>query len=150
MKKSVKESNMVLGMLMSSIAPFTFLVSFGAAAQTAASELTAEQLKTLVNGKTWAMSFNRDLANPHNVTYWDFKANGSVCARFHGSKAKDKCADEGKWRQQGEILCWDLERIGETYGYKSVCVRVRKVDDKRYEALAQDGKMAPVAFYPIK
>jgi len=141
---------MVLRSLISFIVQFTFLISFVAAAQTSGDHLAAEQLKNLVNGKTWALSFQGDLANPNTVTYWDFKADGSVCARFTGSKAKDKCADDGKWRLQGEALCWELQRIGATYGYKSVCVRVRKVDEKRYEAIATDGKMAPAAFYPVK
>ena len=126
------------------------LISFAAAAQTAADHLTADQLKNLVSGRTWAIAWQRDLTNPSTLTYWDFKADGSVCARFVGGKVKDKCADDGKWRLQGEALCWQLQRIGETYGYKSVCVRIRKVDEERYEAIAQDGKMNPPLFYPVK
>jgi hypothetical protein len=141
---------MVLRMLISSIVQFTFLIPFAAAAQTAADHLTADQLKNLVSGRTWVIAWQRDLTNPLTVTHWDFKADGSVCARFVGGKAKDKCADDGKWRLQGEALCWELQRIGETYGYKSVCVRIRKVDEKRYEAIAQDGKMNPPLFYPVK
>lgn len=130
---------------------FMFLLVVGIAAEAAEIKvLTADQLKNLVSGRTWAIAWQRDLTNPSTLTYWDFKADGSVCARFAGSKAKDKCADDGKWRLQGEALCWELQRIGETYGYKSVCVRVRKVDEKRYEAIARDGKMAPAAFYPVK
>ena len=117
----------------------------------AGSDEDADQLKTLVEAKTWAMSFQGNLSNPGTVTYWDFKADGSICARFVGSKPKDKCADEGTWQVKGNVLCWELQRIGETYGYKSTCVRARKVDNKRYDAIAVEGfKMAPVAFYPIK
>lgn len=141
---------MVLRILISSIVQFTFLISFAAVAQTAAEYLTADQLKNLVSGRTWAIAWQRDLTNPLTLSHWDFKADGSVCARFAGGKAKDKCADDGKWRLQGEALCWELQRIGETYGYKSACVRVRKVDEKHYEAIAQDGKMLPPLFYPLK
>jgi hypothetical protein len=141
---------MVLRLVISSIASISFLISFSAAAQTTPDLLAAEQVRNLVNGKTWALSFQGNLANPATVAYWDFKSDGSVCARFANSKATDRCADDGKWRLQGDELCWDLQRIGETYGYKSVCVRVRKVDEKRYEAIAQDGRMAPAAFYPVK
>jgi hypothetical protein len=141
---------MVLRILISSIMQFTFLISFVAAAQIPGDHLTAEQLKNLVNGRTWVISFRGNLADTNTLAYWDFKVDGSVCARFAGSKAKDKCADDGKWRLQGEALCWDLQRIGASYGYKSVCVRVRKVNEKRYETIAPDGKMAPAAFYPVK
>ena len=125
--------------------------SLAAHAQATAEGQNAEQMKGLVIGRTWALSFQGNLSNPSTVTYWDFKADGSVCARFSGSKAKDKCADDGTWQLKGEVLCWNLQRIGETYAYKSVCVRARKVDEQRYEAIAQDGyKMAPAAFFPIK
>jgi hypothetical protein len=117
----------------------------------AGSELDADQLKTLVTGRTSAMSFQGNLSNPATVSYWDFKADGSICARFVGSKPKDKCADDGTWQVKGNVLCWELQRIGETHAFKSTCVRVRKVDNKRYEANAVEGfKMAPLAFYPIK
>ena len=141
---------MVLRIFILSIVQSTFLIPFAAVAQTAADHLTADQLKNLVSGRTWAIAWQRDLANPLTVAHWDFKADGSVCARFAGGKAKDKCGDDGKWRLQGEALCWELQRIGETYGYKSVCVRIRKVDERRYEAIAQDGKMNPPLFYPLK
>ena len=116
----------------------------------ATSEQDADQLKTLVVGKTWAMSFQGDLSKSATVTYWDFKADGSICARFVGSKPEDTCADDGTWQLKGNVLCWELQRLGVTNSYKSACVRVRKVDDKRYDAFAVKGfKMAPVTFYPI-
>jgi len=141
---------MVSRIVISSIMQLIFLASFAASAQTPPGSLTAEQLKTLVSGRTWAISFHGDLTNPVLVAYWDFKANGSLCGRFSGSKAKDRCADEGKWSLQGETVCWDFQKIGEGYGYKSVCARVRKVDEKRYELNARDGKLQLVPFYPVK
>ena len=116
----------------------------------AISEEDADQLKALVVGRTWAMSFQGDLSKSATVTYWDFKADGSICARFVGSKPKDNCADDGTWQLKGNVLCWELQRLGETNSYKSACVRARKVDNKRYDAIAVEGfKMAPVTFYPI-
>lgn len=129
---------------------FTLLVGSAAVAQGPADFLTPDQLKQLVSGQTWVIGWQRDLANPATVTHWDFKADGAVCARFIGGKAKDRCADDGKWRLQGGTLCWELQRIGETYGYKSACVRIRKVDAASYEAIAEDGKLYPPLFYPIK
>ncbi len=135
--------------LILSIVQFTVLVSSAVAAQTTEDQLTAEQLKSLVTGRTWAISLRGDLANPNSVTYWDFKVDGSICARFAGGKPKDKCADDGKWQLKGDVLCWELERIGDTYGYKSVCAGVRKVNEKRYELIAPI-KVPPIAFYPYK
>lgn len=130
---------------------FMFLLVVGIAAEAAEIKvLTADQLKNLVSGRTWAIAWQRDITNTSTLTHWDFKADGSVCARFAGGKSTDKCADDGKWKLQGETLCWELQRIGETYGYKSVCVRVREIDERRYEAIAQDGKMHPPVFYPVK
>lgn len=140
---------MISRILILSIVQFTFLVSLVAAGQMTGEQLTADQLKNLVHGRTLAMSMRGDLANPNSVTYWDFNADGSLCPRFSGSKPKDKCSDEGKWRLQGDVLCWELQRVGEAQGYKSVCARVRKVNEKRYEVIA-DIKVAPIAFYPFK
>ena len=113
-------------------------------------EEDADQLKTLVAGRTWAMSFQGDLSKSATVTYWDFKADGTICARFVGSKPQDTCADDGTWQLKGNVLCWELQRLGVTNNYKSACVRVRKMDGKRYDAFAVKGfKMAPVTFYPI-
>ena len=135
--------------LVLSLVQFTFLVSSVVAAQTAEEQLTAEQLKKLVTGRTWAISMRGDLANPNSVTYWNFHADGSVCARLSGATPSDKCADKGSWNLKGDVLCWDLQTFGEAHGYKSVCVRVRKVNDKRYEVIASP-KVPPIAFYPFK
>jgi len=136
-------------MLGFSIVQFTLLVSSVVAGQATDEQLTSQQLKSLVTGRTWAMSMRGDLANPNSVTYWDFRADGSICSRFSGSKPKDKCADDGKWRLEGDTLCWELQTFGEAQGYKSVCARVRKVNEKRYEVIAPI-KVPPIAFYPYK
>jgi hypothetical protein len=128
---------------------FTALATSVAFAQAPVDFLTADQVKQVVSGRTWVIGWQRDLTNAATVTHWDFKSDGTVCARFIGGKAKDRCADEGKWRLQGETLCWELQRIGETYGYKSACVRIRKFDAASYEAIAEGGKPHPPLFYPI-
>jgi hypothetical protein len=129
---------------------FTALVASVALAQAPVDYLTADQVKQIVSGRTWVIGWQRDLANAATVTHWDFKSDGTVCARFIGAKAKDRCADEGKWTLRGETLCWELQRIGETYGYKSACVRIRKFDAASYEAIAEGGKLHPPLFYPLK
>jgi hypothetical protein len=130
------------------LAMIVILCPIAAHAQ-ASSEEDADQLKTLVVGRTWAMSFQGDLSKSPTVTYWDFKADGSICARFVGSKPSDKCADDGTWQLKGNVLCWELQRLGETNSYKSACVRARRVDNKRYDAVPVKGLKVPVTFYPI-
>ena len=141
---------MVKGILLSSFAQLALVVSFAATAQTSASDLTAKELKTVVTGKTWAISFGGEptVKDPGRTAYWDFKADGSVCGRLHGSKAKTKCADTGKWTLQGDLLCWDFTWMGESHDYKSLCGRARKADGKNYQLVEQNGKMT-VPFYPV-
>ena len=57
--------------------------------------LSSDQVKQLVSGRTWVIAWQRELANAATVTHWDFKTDGTVCARFAGGKPKDKCADDG-------------------------------------------------------
>jgi hypothetical protein len=131
------------------IVPVAFVAPFVVAAQTTAGTLIAEQLKPLVSDKTWAITFGGELKDPARTAYWDFKADGSLCGRQHGSKAGTKCADSGHWKLQSDAICWQFQWIGETYGYKSLCVRVRKMDEKMYEAIDQSGRVPPVPFYPL-
>ena len=129
---------------------FTALVSFSVNAQTSSDALSAEQLKALVSGKTWALTFGGDLKDPSRTAYWDFKPDGSVCGRLHGDKQGSKCADTGNWKLQGDVLCWNFEWIGVNYGYKSTCKRVRRADGKFYELIDPEGKMQAVPFYPLE
>ena len=92
----------------------------------------------------------RDLANQLTVAHWDFRRDGTVCARFLGGKSNDPCADEGRWQMSGDALCWELQRIGETYGYKKACMQVRRLDDKRYEGVPGDGKLHPPLFMLLR
>ena len=72
-----------------------------------------------------------------------------MCARFGGAKPGDRCADEGRWRIDGQDLCWELKVIGEQYGYKSVCVVVRKAG-AHYEAHNEKRGFRQFAFRPVK
>ena len=128
---------------------FALVLPFAVAAQTPADSLSASQLKLLVNDKTWAITFGGELTDPARTAYWDFKADGSLCGRQHGSKAGTKCADSGQWKLQGDAICWQFQWIGETYGYKSLCARVRKAGGKTYEAIDEVGRVPPVPFYLI-
>ena len=58
----------------------------------------------------------------------------------------EECADDGKWKIQGDALCWDFKWIGEQYGYTSTCRHVRKVDTASFQLIDSSGKFAPVPF----
>lgn len=120
-------------------------------AQPIASDLTAEQVKQLTSGRTWAVAFQKEnLANPHLTAYWTFEADGKLCARLFGSKAGTKCADEGKWRFEGDQVCWKLQWMGESgqYNYKSACGRPRKIGDKTYEFIDVSKDLIWLVFQP--
>ena len=105
------------------------IVPFAAVAQTAADTLPAEQLKSLVKDKTWASRLAASLRIPLGRRTGISKQRLAVrpAARQQGGP---KCADAGQWKLQGDAICWQFQWIGETYGYKSLCVRVRKADEK--------------------
>jgi hypothetical protein len=86
-----------------------------------------------VTGRTWAFSQYGDPGNAVQTNVWDFRKDGSVCARTIGSKRTDKCADEGKWFIRGRLICWELTWMGESQGLKTPCLAVQKVGSDRFE-----------------
>jgi hypothetical protein len=115
-----------------------------------ADDLDPVQLKEFVSGRKWVISFSGNLRDPSTVTYWDFRADGSVCARLVASKAGDKCADDGRWVVEGQKLCWELTWLGQQYAYKSACVRVQKVGTTHYDAISEKGGFRLMMFNPVK
>jgi hypothetical protein len=123
------------------------LIAPGALAQDLAGPLTSDQLHTLFRGSTWAVEFG---GASNFMPIWDFNADWSLCGRLRGAKAGTRCADTGKWRLQGDLICWDFTWLGETDNYKSVCARAHKVDETTYVLTDQSGKFPPVPFHPVK
>ena len=115
-----------------------------------ADDLDPGQLKDLISGRTWVISFFGNLQDPSLLTYWDFKADGSMCARPVASKPSDKCADDGMWTLDERKLCWELKWLGQSYGYKSACVRVQKAGTTHYDAINEKGGLRLMMFNPIK
>lgn len=114
-----------------------------------AADIGPEELNSLVKGRKWLVAIGGDLSNAGTSAYWDFNSDGSMCVRFAGAKPNDRCADDGQWKVDGQTVCWELKRIGEQYGYKSACVRVRRVGERDYEMHNIKG-FRQFAFRPVK
>lgn len=84
------------------------LVLVSPAMSQAPARIGGAALKPLALGKTWAISISGDPKNPAVTQVWDFRANGSVCARAVGQRGTEKCADEGGWSIRGDAICWEL------------------------------------------
>jgi hypothetical protein len=113
-----------------------------------AEDLGPDELGKLVKGSKWAIAMQGDLS--YAPAYWDFAADGSMCVRFAGGQPNDRCADSGKWKLEAQTLCWDLDLIGEQYGYKSACVRVQKAGEDRHEAFNAKAGYRQFVFRPVK
>lgn len=121
-----------------------FVTSLAANAQT---DLSAEQIRSLVSGQTLAFRFpGVPPADPKFFSHWDFRSDGSLCGRLIGSSAATDCADVGVWNVQGNSLCWTLPRIGTSSGINSVCGPVRKSTDSLYELQEGSGKLGSILF----
>lgn len=99
----------------------------------AATKIGGDDLSALANGQSWGISYYGDPTNPAMTMVWDFRKNGSVCARPPGGKKGDKCMDEGKWNARSEAICWELTWMGEAGGFKSNCFTVKKISQDQYQ-----------------
>jgi hypothetical protein len=95
--------------------------------------ISGEELVALVSGRSLALSWYGNLSNPALMMVWDFRKDGSVCARTGASKAGDKCLDEGRWTVKDSVFCWELTWFGESFGVKSTCSTVWRVGPQRIE-----------------
>jgi hypothetical protein len=112
-----------------SLAAFAIAPAFSQSATT----ITGEDLRALANGRSWGISYYGDPTNPALTMVWDFRKDGSVCARSPGGKKGDKCMDEGKWSVKGEMLCWELTWMGEAGGFKANCFSVKKIGNDQFQ-----------------
>ena len=112
-------------------------------------DLDAGQLKTLVTGRTWAIAFYGDLTDKTRTAYWNFQPDGRVCARLANNPPGSSCADSGKWRLEGDKLCWELGWFGKTDGFQAACGRARRNGDAyQFINVKNDGSL--MAFRPQK
>ena len=128
------------------------LAAFAAGAPLAASgqaELDADKLKALLAERTWVVAFYGDLTDKLRIAYWDFNADGTVCVRLASNPPKSPCGDTGKWRLEGNSLCWDLGWFGKQNQFQSVCGRARPHGDA-YHFLDRKSQISLMAFRPHK
>jgi hypothetical protein len=115
----------------------------------AEADLDAAQLKTLVSGRTWVIAFYGDLSDKLRTAYWDFQPDGRVCARLANTAPGSNCADTGKWRLEGDKLCWELGWFGKTDGFQAACGRARRQGDAyQFINVKNDGSL--MTFRPHK
>jgi len=109
------------------------LVAAEAFSQSPAS-LTGAEISNLVSGQKLAISHYGDPApNSATTSVWDFRKDGSVCARYVGAKGSEKCAEVGKWSISGDMLCWDLPTIGRGLGTNPACSTASRPKADRLE-----------------
>jgi hypothetical protein len=114
------------------------LPGFEVAAQTPASiAMSDPELLAVTSGKSWALSFYGNPDEPGVTQIWDFRTDGSLCARAGGSKPNDKCADMGKWKVADQKVCWELSWLGEAYGYKNACSQALKGESGRIKLIKE-------------
>ena len=95
--------------------------------------LSGSEITKLASGRSLAISFYGDPAVTATTSIWDFRKDGSICARYVGAKRGEKCAEEGKWTVSNEMLCWDLPSIGRSLGTTPACSTVSQLKPDRLE-----------------
>ncbi|MDH3282356.1 MAG: hypothetical protein OEQ18_14670 [Gammaproteobacteria bacterium] len=113
-----------------------FLISFFtlcASLQAAAATLDAKAARRLISDRMWQQ---KAPAGPGYI-YWSWKSDGSVCLRTEDENGK--CADTGRWKLDGDRLCYELTWWGASAGRKSACFRISDQGKGRYEALQDNG-----------
>ena len=109
----------------------------------AAEPMRADALKTMLSDKKWEMKWAACMGAPPCRAYWDWKADGSVCARVIDAKMDERCADDGRWRLKGNSLCWELTWYGTGGGFKKACVKVEPSGPGHYTAIRVGGFGTP-------
>ena len=103
-----------------------------------AETLDAKTLSGLVSGHTWK---SERLVGPGSL-YWEWKPDESVCLR---QEATGSCMDTGRWRLDGDSLCYELSWWGKSSGLNARCVRAARKGDGRYEMIPVNG-VTPIEF----
>lgn len=88
--------------------------------------LDASAVKALASGHMWKVV----KLVVGGYAYWEWKSDGSVCMRLE--EETGSCTDKGRWKLDGNRLCWELEYFGDDLGLKSTCVDIADKGKGRY------------------
>lgn len=126
----MKSENVLKGR--SGAALFFAIAAFSLCAPVAADTLDAKTLSGLVSGHTW-QEVN---SVGGGYLYWAWNPDGSVCLR---QEATGSCMDTGRWKLDGDSVCYELSWWGKSGGYNARCNRVASKGDGRYQMIPVDG-----------
>ena len=101
--------------------------------QAIAANLDATAAKPLVNDRMW----QQPQAHGSGQLFWAWKSDGTACLRTDGKTSK--CADTGKWKLEGDRLCYELTWWGKSSGRNSACFRINDHGKGQYEAIQDNG-----------
>lgn len=102
---------------------FGFGAGLPADAQPAVKTLDAEEVRSVTMDRTWE-------AKAGTTAYWTWHSDGAVCLRLNDKTGT--CADTGKWRLDGQRVCYELTWYGEAYQLKSACFRIADKGEGHY------------------
>jgi len=105
----------------------------GVARTATANVLEASAAKALITDRTW----QQQQAHGPGKLYWTWKSDGSACLRIDDGQGK--CTDTGKWKLEGNRMCYELTWWGATVGRKSACFRITDKGKNQFEAVQDNG-----------
>ena len=108
------------------------IAAFSLYSPVAAGTLDAKTLSGLVSGHTWQQ---KDTVGG-GYLYWEWNSDGSVCLR---QEKTGSCMDTGRWKLDGDSVCYELSWWGKSGGYNARCNRVAGKDAGHYEMVPVDG-----------
>ena len=71
--------------------------------------------------------------------FWSWGEDNSVCLRLLG--LNEDCSDNGTWKIDENVLCYELTWWGNSYQIRKNCFAVVALDGDRYDALFHDSKV---------
>ena len=99
-----------------------------------AEALSEEEIQALLNGTTWKMGWSGSFTSEYTDS-WEWKPDGSVCGRDRYLDKDEPCTDVGKWRLEGNRLCWQYTWWPTSGGmgyYKAACFRIEGTGERKY------------------
>jgi hypothetical protein len=99
----------------------------------AAATLDAKAARDLISGHMWQQ---KRIAGPGYI-YWSWKSDGTVCLRL--DEKTGSCADTGRWKLDGDRMCYEITWWEKSSGGNSGCFRIVNKGNGRYETLQDNG-----------